>query len=342
MYSLNYDIVLATRNRADVLTISVPLMLQSSRLAKRLIIIDSSDDHELVKRVISKIRIPEHVNLRLISSEKGLTYQRNIGLKYVEAEIVIFPDDDSLWFPNTADEIMKVYEADVDNDIGAVCAIPWSTPPVNLYNDKNSLIKTGDPTRIELRVEQKKDRLSRQLFTDPYLLLGKQLLNEKMVPDWLELANAVPVEYMTGFRMSFRTEEIKKYGFDETLRNYAIGEDIDASFSILKEKLIVGAHRAKVFHYKAPEKRAAGKVLGYTQILNRAYIVCKHTENGDPIRSKLYFYSSIRALLYLIRGVSKYQLERFSGAFRAIKYIRSFIEADKKDLANKYNTASFK
>jgi len=53
--ALTFDIVIATRNRKDVLADSIPLMLTQSRQAESLIIIDSSDDHQSVKTLVESL-----------------------------------------------------------------------------------------------------------------------------------------------------------------------------------------------------------------------------------------------------------------------------------------------
>ena len=46
--------------------------------------------------------------------------------------------------------------------------------------------------------------------------------------------------YMTGFRMSFRTELIRRAPFDEDLGRYALFEDVDASLRMLDSHCLVG------------------------------------------------------------------------------------------------------
>jgi hypothetical protein len=52
---LEYAIVIATRNRADALAISLPSMLNQTRLPKSIVIVDSSDDKSCIERRISDV-----------------------------------------------------------------------------------------------------------------------------------------------------------------------------------------------------------------------------------------------------------------------------------------------
>ena len=80
------------------------------------------------------------------------------------------------------------------------------------------------------------------------------------VPDWLSAENAVLVPWMTGFRMSFRTEVVRAVGFDEALKRYAVFEDVDASFRVLKTHVLVGARNAEIYHHKAPSRRGCMRI----------------------------------------------------------------------------------
>ena len=52
---LEFDIVLATRNRQQVLQLSIPPMLAQDRLPRRFIVVDSSDEHSAARRVVEDV-----------------------------------------------------------------------------------------------------------------------------------------------------------------------------------------------------------------------------------------------------------------------------------------------
>jgi hypothetical protein len=78
---------------------SIPLILKQDILPGRLIIVDASDDHDSVKAEVAQISegFGFKNTIVLESDAASLTRQRNIGLQLVEAPIVMFPDDDSMW-----------------------------------------------------------------------------------------------------------------------------------------------------------------------------------------------------------------------------------------------------
>ena len=163
------------------------------------------------------------------------------------------------------------------------------------------------------------------LFPNPFFVHGRSRWEVRPRPPWLEEENAVLVEWMTGFRMTFRTEGIRRYGFDEALTNYAVFEDVDASFNVMKEKLIVGARNAHVFHYKAPHGRGGGQRLGATQILMRNYIVCKHSPVGSPARGLLKSYARYKFAQYLLTPHPEFRRARIRGAWLALGWTDEFL-----------------
>ena len=93
---VDFDVVIATRNRPQALALSIPLILGQSRQPRKLIVIDSSDDHAPVAEAVAKMTARWNGRVVVEHSAPGLPRQRNRGIAHVEAEAVIFPDDDSL------------------------------------------------------------------------------------------------------------------------------------------------------------------------------------------------------------------------------------------------------
>lgn len=126
---MNYDVIIATRNRSEALKLSIPLILQQGHPPQNLIIVDASDDHETVRETVIEIVGEFACSLKILHCRPNLPYQRNRGLEHVESPVVILPDDDSFWWSGVGEAIMRVYERDNDGDIGGVCAVATPTPP---------------------------------------------------------------------------------------------------------------------------------------------------------------------------------------------------------------------
>lgn len=326
---VEYDIVLVTRNRPVVLAISLPLMASQDTPPANFIIVDASDNHGDIKRTIEDLRLPiQKINFVVLHSTPGITHQRNVGLTYATSPVVIFPDDDSLWFPDTASSLLAIYKKDIHEQIGGVCAGESAHPPPGSIKDKPYSITWMDKLKIQ---NYKYVRpITAKYFPDPLYFFEKA----KTPPSWLRDANATLSGPMAGFRMSFRRDLIRSIGFDESLGEYALSEDIDASLGILKTHMIVCASEARVYHYKFPANRTGGKELGMMQVLNRAYIVCKHNKPVSLARKHLRRYLLFRLFFYSLQFFSTFGRQKLRGSLCALPYIKRIQQANAEDLHN--------
>jgi len=249
----------------------------------------------------------------------------------------LFPDDDSNLFPNAAEEIIRVYERDEGGKIAAVCAAEALNPPH--YSDRSSTCSTTKPkTRdsLKLRSTPLLRSLEAKYAPDPARLLGLKFISQTELTLWAAQSNVVPLEYMTGFRMTFRSDAIKKYKFDETFSDYSLFEDIDASFSAWNTGAVVGARNAKIFHNKSPERRGDGTVLGVTQILNKTYVIAKHSPSDTFLLQEMKRFAQFKLLQYMRAPWSAFQRQRFVGAYRAFRKINLIFLSSKADLPDTY------
>lgn len=333
---LTLDVAIATRNRAQVLDLSLPLLLKQSRKPNNIIIVDSSDDPKAVANVLKTYLPTTDIPIKLIRSSAGTAVQRNVALEHVTSDIVMFPDDDSLLLPGALEAIMRIYETDVDERIGGVCGREVLEAPADVLAVARRSYQMTRIDRIKKVIARQRFLLERRFCPDPLTLHGKSRCNALGVLAWLGEKNAVPVEFMAGFRMSFRTRLIAEHRFDEALGRYALFEDVDASFSIMKTHLIVAAWDARIFHYRSPERRDAGKMLGVTQILNRAYVICRHADSGAHARRFLKNYTLYKLGIYLTESQSKFGRDRLFGAFRAYRCLPRLLKAAPEDLTDTY------
>ncbi|MFA9478202.1 glycosyltransferase [Phycisphaerales bacterium AB-hyl4] len=350
---MNYDILIATRNRAAALRMSIPMMLTQSRRPSRLIVADCSDDHAEIAATVQELALQHGVPAVVLNPPAGKARQLNHGLEHVQSPVVMVPDDDSLWFPDTAEQIMQVYERDDADIIGAVCAaespdLPQDQADRSRQQQQQQKQKQAQSYRMTWTDQARqmlahpRQRFERRYCPDPFLLHGRACWQGKPVPTWLYEMDAVLVEWMTGFRMSFRTDLIRSVGFDERLAAPSLTwvmDDVDASFNILRDRLIVGARRAKVHHYRWPSRRGSGMAMGVTQVLMAAYVICKHTTPDAPVRRQLAGYARMKLMKYLAAAHTPFGRDRVRGAWRASRCIPDLLKAEPEHLATRYHEA---
>jgi GT2 family glycosyltransferase len=325
---LEYECVICTRNRPQALRMSVPLLLAQTRPPRRVIVADSSEDHEEIRRVIAEISTGAPCDVVVLNAPRGSSVQRNEGLKLVESEVVFFPDDDSLCDPDYAEHVMRIYERDADRVIGGVTG----THRARMRDGEDQgpeTLRMGLGATLRQRISPARGRLERKLVLDPLISIAWQTRKRWTVPDWLREVGGQPNCWVRGSRMTFRTDVIRgAEGFDEHLRNYATFEDVHLGFSIGRTKIIAQAIGALVFHMQFPGGRGSGRLRGATNIANRAYVVACHSERGSVNRRRVVTYSMYRCLLYGVGGVwSAYHRESFKGAFAVLWRLRPLLLA---------------
>ena len=336
---MDFDIVLPTLNREAALKLSVPLMLSQNRLPSRFVVVDASNNHNEVREIIEQLVNQMEIKVDLLvchAKQPGTSRQRNIGLRHVQSPIVLFPDDDALWFPGVTESIMRIYERDSDGSIGGVCATESLVPPPGIFAAKKPPYRMEFRDRLQLRVGRILDKFENAFFPDPIYIEGYERYQNRQIPDWLSDVGAVVSVFMSGFRMSFRSDLIRSFGFDENLGRFAIYEDRDASLGALTNYLIVRAEDANVFHYRSPEKRVSGVEWATMHILNRAYVVCKHSPPGSTARHLLKKFSYYKLVRYLLQAQTRYGRQRVVGALRALSRVSELVDASPGELVACY------
>src|SRR3984957_9745022 len=331
------DCVIATKNRLNALRMSIPLILKQDVLPGRLIVVDASDDHDAVKTELHELseRLGFRNTIVAKSDVPNSARQRNIGLQFVDAPVVMFPDDDSMWYDDFAANVLKIYEADVRRQVGGVSGIGVPEPPPELAQPTYKQSAFGS---VKDALQPYRNDIENRLFPHPFGLIATTTWTHKI--DVVDDINSIRIPYITGFRMSFRTDAVRQVGFDETL-GYALGyayhEDFDVSLRL--EQLgyaLVSAERAKVCHYSFPGKRGKGYNYGFSVIANTVYI-CRKTINRDTqIYPFLERYLKYTLSLYGGRLYSKPGREVFHGAFDAWRNRSTLLDASEAGLSDAY------
>lgn len=306
---LTFDAVIATRNRPEALALSIPLLLGQSRRPGKLIVIDSSDDHAPVAQAVAEASAGHDVQVIVEHTGKGLTRQRNRGLAHVSADIVFFPDDDSLFHPGTSEAIMEIYERDTEGRVAGVNPAAATEPPAGVL--ANAGYAMSDAHARRARSLPWRTRLGRLLpQAKPLFVIGNLLVDRAPALPWLEALDAVHVEWMTGYRMTFRTAAIRAAGFEPAFGGYALFEDVDACWAVARQGCILGAHRGRIYHHRFPSGRADRYGLGAMTLANLAYLLAKHgadlgldAATRAEARRKTHAYARLRMLAARARAL---------------------------------------
>jgi GT2 family glycosyltransferase len=247
----------------------------------------------------------------------------------------MLPDDDAMWHPGFAADVLKIYRADVRGQVGGVTGVDVPEPPheVGQITYKKSAFKS-----VKGALQPYRNTIEERLFPHPLGLIALATWTNTI--DVVDDINSKRVPHITGFRMSFRTEALRQVGFDETLgygAGYAYHEDFDTSLRL--ERLgyaLVSAEGAKVCHYSFPGRRGAGYNYGFSVIANTTYICGKMIGRDTQIYRALERYLKYKLSLYASRFYSNHGREVFHGAFDAWRNRSSLLAADQARLADAY------
>lgn len=316
---------------------SIPLILKQNVLPERLIIMDASDDHDSVRTEVHEIseRFDFKNTIVAKSDASNSARQRNIGLQFVEAPVVMFPDDDSMWHGGFAANVLKIYEADVRGQVGGVTGIGVLAPPPDLVQPT---YKKSAFVSAKGALQPYRNYIENHFFPHPFNLIAAATWKDSI--DVVDDIHSRRVSYITGFRMSFRTDAMRQVGFDETLgygAGYAYHEDIDVSLRL--ERLgyaLVSAEGAKVCHYSFPGKRGKGYNYGFCAIANCAYVCRKTIGRDTQIYPFLERYLKYKLSLYASRFYSNHGREVFQGAFHAWRNRSRLLDVDEARLSDAY------
>jgi|688.fasta_scaffold205875_2 glycosyltransferase involved in cell wall biosynthesis len=124
MYN-NFSVVICTYNRRLYIEKCLEKILQSNILPKKIIIVDQNNDYltsQIAKKILKK---KNYYNFLIIKNlKKGLTFSKNIALKFIDHKYVFFIDDDVLInksFFYSILESMKITNATAISGVIANC-----------------------------------------------------------------------------------------------------------------------------------------------------------------------------------------------------------------------------
>lgn len=334
---LSYAVVVATRNRLEMLQACLPIFLNQTRTPSRVVIVDRSDDHDKVREFC--LSLTSDIPLVVVyGAHANLPAQRNEGIDCVtDEDVIIFPDDDSLWHGDTAAKFMEVYEADVNCRYGAVSGVDiYSSPLVDksIVPTPRTRI-TDNPYLMRLR-----NSIEMRFAPQPFEVYGLEKVTELSPVARNDALEHPLVSSIGGYRMSFRTDTARTLKFDELLGSrigYATHEDKDMGLRVLRSgQLIAVAPEARVFHNTHPSRRAKGYAYGFFHVLNYAYVCRKIFPTDSRALAVTSRYLRYKVTLYATRVNSAYNRDIFHGARDALRTLESILESDLNCLGQTY------
>jgi glycosyltransferase involved in cell wall biosynthesis len=226
-----------------------------SLVPRRLIIVDASPDEETERLVRgwsgAKPLARLMLYFRVTGPLKGLTRQRNFGIRWVDTDLIAFFDDDVVLRPDCLSEMESVHRR-LNGDVVGV----------------------GGYTEGEFQPPDLLWRTRRFLGIVSDLRPGSYQRSGMSVP-WSFLPptrGVVEADWLPGCAMMWATGVIRDIGFSEAFEGYAQGEDLDFSLRARRKGKLVIAGAARFLHLFDENGRPNHGKLGYMAVYNRYQI----------------------------------------------------------------------
>lgn len=246
------SVVICTRNRyRDVLRCMASLAAQT-RVPEEIVIVDASDD-EYVAPTVAAAFPGAFPDCRVLRSPRGLTRQRNHGIRQTQGDYVLFLDDDVVLHREYVERLLRVFHTDTAaRYAGGMGQISGVSSPGPLFRLLQRCFYLGDVVGT--------GRFKRSGF--PSLPHGRD--------EFLE------VECLSGANMCFRRSVVSQFTFDETLHDYAYMEDDDFAYRASRERPFFYEPDARLEHRHSTAARLNRRQLKRMLVRNHRYLFNKN------------------------------------------------------------------
>lgn len=259
--------IIATRNRPNELLRTIESLVSQTVLPGELCIVDSSDEAPARSEIGARcaragLRLDYHHPAR-----KGLTVQRNLGIDRTQGDPVFFIDDDVVLDPSCHEEILKEYER-WGPELGGVRAAP---------------VHPARPGKTSL--------FFRKLFGFGgwWPEASGRVRRGFYVEGISESVGVRRLEYFTGWFMSFRRGVVEQERFDEKLSGYGHKEDIDYTYRVSRNWVLLQTPKAKCDHLRVHTARLSPHQLQRMNLSNQFYLHRKNMPQTLRNRAALWW-----------------------------------------------------
>lgn len=266
---MTFSLIVCTYMRAKPLVTLLQSVSKQTVYPNEIIIVDGSTntDTELALKVSAFKNLKY---LRVNNNERGLTKQRNIGVKLLDdaSEIVCFLDDDIVLKDNYFEILLNTYQ----NYPKALAVGGYIVNEVNwkkTCNQPNGFSFDGwtrnEPSRFKIR-----KRFGLLPDANPGFL---PTFAHGRAISFLPPSNKVyEVEQIMGGVSSYKSSVFKEMSFSEYFKDYGLYEDTDFSLRLAKKGQLYINTSAQLYHYHDYSGRPNAFKYGKMVVRNGWYV----------------------------------------------------------------------
>ena len=291
-------VVICTRNRASDVSTACEAVFRDQTV-RTLIIVDAStndDTQSLVARFSSR---EPSVDIHYKRARRpGLTKQRNEAAEFCHdlgVEVIHFIDDDTEVFPGYFTALEARFLA--NPALAGLGAVVENQPRIPIRWLKRLFLLWGPRHGSILR--------SGRVVMGQY----PNATRDGCAPDWIH-----------GCAMSYRTDIVLKYRFDEELEGYSLGEDQDFGFRVSRHYSLGVEPSARCVH-RVTRNGLSPETYAYLNTVVLYAWVRQHRRDGMSLAA--FWWSAVGDLL--LHSIDGVLVPRRGGGRKAKGMIRGFL-----------------
>ncbi len=338
---LTWALGIATYNRREVLMQCLELAAKQTRPPKQIVVVDASPDWRVTRdRVAAELK-PRFGGIEWVfepARRPSAAVQRNQCLELADADVVMLFDDDSLMYPDCAEHLMRVYEADARGEVAGVAAHLVDRPPELSGPGKSAAEIEAERAAPSVRSYNAVERWVRRLLAaDDIFIPYDEDFPRKPLPEHMRDMGLGRRPLMAGLTMTVRREPALRERFEELLADRG-PEDSDLSYRLSRHGALATCFEARVFHVGSPAgrfSRFSREALG-----NLGPLVLHRLYSTDLARSRRRSRAMLlrRSIIGLLKDVRarQWNLATARGAFYAFRRVGRVLSMDEDELRRWY------
>jgi len=333
---LTYTVAISTFNRREVLLRCLRQVVRQTWMPKEIVVVDASADWLRTRDQVDEELANKHPRIAWTYAEarrRSLPSQRNQAAELSTGDILFMIDDDSLMYPDCAEQILSIYAADREEKVAGISAVHVPQPPDQLGTDHAPTIFSA--TKRYNRLE----RVARKILRadDVFVPYDAEYPDHDIPRTLLPLA-IEKRRHLVGYGMTLRRRIWTANRFEEILECYAAGEDSDQSYRASRQGLLLTALNARLCHVGSPAGRLSPFVVAVLGQMNP--LVLHRIHSSDLRRSRYRSRRLIlrRMLVWFGKDVRERRLTLpyARGALFALRHVDEALSRSESDLRGWY------
>lgn len=276
---------ICTLGRPDLVRTALDALDECAPEPLEVVVVDGDSERSAESAVAAR---RDH-RTRYVWSAPGLTRQRNVALRELRGDVVLFLDDDARPEPDVLGGLQHAY---LDLAIVGVTG------------------RVIEPRSH--RLGHQTSRLRRLLFPPKREGTFTSYGYPRRLTD---LDTPRDMEFMPGCFMSARTEVARAVGFDEHLEGYALAEDEDFSYRLSRLGRIRYEPDLVVHHDNAGFAGSATREFARRVVLNRTYLFRKNFQPRAVSRLRF-------GMMVVLLGIHRLMNRNVRGALGVVDGVR--------------------